>query len=303
MNIRESIPEHNDLTALDLDYEEISDNKAINFNINLNNNMNTINSNFSIDNNNNRQINNKNNYANYTAQNNRLNKNYTGDNINLVKINDKQNDNEKNTNNNPHNLNNIQFFESTNFHVNNDDIQNQIKQNKQNLRVISETDLMTKSLKKARNKYIHNYSSYEQAVKMLKSINRYRVPFEKMILIATLASEITECVNEFWKDFENIVTSSLLNIDADELMTIFIYVVIKSHMPELLIHAKFIKEFTTSNSRSTMIGYYFTTLEASIIYILSVKDKDDLRNKDKDVLFSSLMPNKISFLNNTELNE
>lgn len=153
---------------------------------------------------------------------------------------------------------------------------------------------MTKSLKKARNKFIHNYSSYEQAIKMLKSINRYRVPFEKMILIATLASEITECVNEFWKDFENIITSSLLNIDADELMTIFIFVVIKSHMPDLLIHSKFIKEFTTSNSRSTMIGYYFTTLEASIIYILSTKDKESLRSKDVN-LFSSLIPNKLSF--------
>ena len=153
---------------------------------------------------------------------------------------------------------------------------------------------MTKSLKKARNKFIHNYSSYEQAIKMLKSINRYRVPFEKMILIATLASEITECVNEFWKDFENIITSSLLNIDADELMTIFIFVVIKSHMPDLLIHSKIIKEFTTSNSRSTMIGYYFTTLEASIIYILSTKDKESLRSKDGN-LFNSLIPNKLSF--------
>ncbi len=203
----------------------------------------------------------------------------------------------KNNANNSNNNITCQYFDSSNFHINTDDINNQIKQNKQNLKVISETDQMTKSLKKARNKYIHNYSSYEQGIKMLKSINRYRVPFEKMILIATLASEITECVNEFWKDFENIITSSLLNIDADELMTIFIYVVIKAHMPELLIHSKFIKEFTTSNSRSTMIGYYFTTLEASIIYILSVKDKESLRSKEKENLFSTLVPKKNSFIN------
>ncbi len=206
--------------------------------------------------------------------------------------------NTHNNTNNSYNNSTNQFFDSYNFNNNADDIQNQIKRNKQNLKVISETDQMTKSLKKARNKYIHYYSSYEQAIKMLKSITRYRVPFEKMILIATLASEITECVNEFWKDFENIITSSLLNIDADELMTIFIYVVIKSHLPELLIHTKFIKEFTTSNSRSTMIGYYFTTLEASIIYILSVKDRESLRSKDKDNLFSSLIPNRISFMKN-----
>lgn len=222
-------------------------------------------------------------------------------NLNTEQIQTSENGDFTNINNYYSNNNSsCQYFDSSNFNVNTDDIQNQIKQNKQNLKVISETDQMTKSLKKARNKYIHNYSSYEQAIKMLKSINRYRVPFEKMILIATLASEITECVNEFWKDFENIITSSLLNIDADELMTIFIYVVIKAHMPELLIHSKFIKEFTTSNSRSTMIGYYFTTLEASIIYILSVKDKESLRSKDKENLINTLIPNKNSFMKNDD---
>ena len=117
-----------------------------------------------------------------------------------------------------------------------------------------------------------------------------------MILIATLASEITDCVNEFWKDFENIVTSDLLSIDADELMNIIIYVLIKANMPNLLIHAKFVKEFTTSNSKSTMIGYYFTTLEAAIIYILSVKDKDSLNSKKDNDLFNTIKPIQSSFL-------
>lgn len=271
LNIKESFPEHNDLTDIELNYNE-----------------NTVNQNIRISNINGR--------TNLKAKNN-YNSNFENTNENAENNNLINNNNNYSKTNNSNNNSTCQFFDSSNFNVNTDDIQNQIKQNKQNLKVISETDQMTKSLKKARNKYIHNYSSYEQAIKMLKSINRYRVPFEKMILIATLASEITECVNEFWKDFENIITSSLLNIDADELMTIFIYVVIKAHMPELLIHSKFIKEFTTSNSRSTMIGYYFTTLEASIIYILSVKDKESLRsNKEKDDLFSTLIPNKNSFM-------
>jgi hypothetical protein len=211
--------------------------------------------------------------------------NYDSSNINDIKKSfNKDNDEE------------FKYYDNDNVQINEEDIKSQIEKNKRNIKVYSETDSMTKSIKKNRNKYLHNYSSYEQAVRMLKSINRYRVPFEKMILIATLASEITECVNEFWKDFENIVTSDLLSIDADELMTIFIYVLIKSNMPNLLIHAKFIKEFTTSNSKSTMIGYYFTTLEAAIIYILSVKDRESLdKNKDNH-LINTIKPNQSSFL-------
>ncbi len=72
----------------------------------------------------------------------------------------------------------------------------------------------------------------------------------------------------------------MLNIDADELMTIFIYIIIKTQMNDILIHSKFIKEFTTSTTRSTMIGYYYTTLEASLIYILDVNDISELK-KDK----------------------
>ena len=67
-------------------------------------------------------------------------------------------------------------------------------------------------------------------------------------------------------------------------------------MSELLIHSKFIKEFTTSTTRSTMMGYYYTTIEASLIYILSVNDKTDIFNREK--IRQSLVPNKTSFINN-----
>jgi hypothetical protein len=166
---------------------------------------------------------------------------------------------------------------------------------KDELKVFSESDIMYKTHtgKKKTKEYTNIQSSYEQAIKMLKSVRKYRVPFEKMMIIATISSEITDCVNNFWKDMENVITSSLLNIDADELMTIFIYIVIKSHMTDLLIHSKLIKEFTTSTTRSTMVGYYYTTLEASLIFILSVNSKEDLMDKDR--LRQSLVPNKSSF--------
>jgi hypothetical protein len=142
-----------------------------------------------------------------------------------------------------------------------------------------------------RKSYYINYSCYEQAIKLLKSIRSFSIPYEKMQTIANISSQITESINSYWKDFSNIITSSLLNIDADELMTIFIYIIIKSQMSDILIHSKFIKEFTTNTTKSTMMGYYYTTLEASLIYILEVKDKDDLIKRDR----LSFVPSMKSF--------
>ncbi len=135
-----------------------------------------------------------------------------------------------------------------------------------------------------------NSYSYERAIKTLKLLNSYKIPYEKMAVIASISNEITDCVNDFWKDMEKIITSSLLNIDADELMSIFIYIIIKAQMPSLIVHMKMIKEFTTCITKTTMMGYYFVTLDASIIYILELDEKNIKINKDK--LRNSLMNNR-----------
>jgi hypothetical protein len=174
---------------------------------------------------------------------------------------------------------------------------------KKEMKVYSESEVFSQKIRKKtredfgiekKDQLKYPQGPYEQAIKLIKSIKKYKVPFEKMMLIATISTEITECVNNFWKNFDKIITSSMLNIDADELMTIFIYIIIKSQMPELLVQTKIIKEFTTSTTRSSMMGYYFTTLEASLIYIISVKDKSELLNKEK--YRKSLIPSKYSSL-------
>ena len=103
------------------------------------------------------------------------------------------------------------------------------------------------------------------------------------MLISTISLEITECVNNFWKDFHHLIEANYLNIDADELMSIFIYIIIKSEINDLLIHLRMVKDFTTSSAKSTMVGYYYVTLEASIMYLLeldNINGVEDLKNKE-----------------------
>ena len=100
------------------------------------------------------------------------------------------------------------------------------------------------------------------------------------MLIAKISTEITNCVNYCWEGMENYISPTLLNINADELMSIFIYIALKSQMPDLLIHKKIISEFTTKTTKQSTIGYYNITLEAAIEYI--IKDAiNELNLNDK----------------------
>ena len=65
---------------------------------------------------------------------------------------------------------------------------------------------------------INSNQPYDKAIKLLQSIVDYKVPLEKLIIIASVSAEITVCVNDFWQKMRSIVTPSLLNIDADELI-------------------------------------------------------------------------------------
>lgn len=122
--------------------------------------------------------------------------------------------------------------------------------------------------------------SYEKAISTLYQIKKFKVPFEKMLLISTISNEITTSVNEFWSPCYEYIPRHLLNINADELMNIFIYILIKSQYADLLVHCKIIKEFTTTTTKSSMVGYYFITLEASLIFISGVSNKSDLLAED-----------------------
>ena len=109
---------------------------------------------------------------------------------------------------------------------------------------------------------------YKSAINLLKGLKHNKTPFEKMMLIASISTEITKCVNNYWKGMEHYINPTLLNINADELMSIFIFIVIKSQMPELIIHKKIISDFTTKNIKQSSIGYFNITLEGSVQYIL-----------------------------------
>ena len=115
---------------------------------------------------------------------------------------------------------------------------------------------------------------YSEALNILRKINIYKTPFEKLIILASVGTLITSCVKKFWEPLEEYITPTFLNIEADELMSIYLYIVYKIKMPNLFVHVDFIKYFTCLSTKSTMIGYYYTVLEGCLSTILENDDKE-----------------------------
>ena len=138
------------------------------------------------------------------------------------------------------------------------------------------------------NPYIKNFNKnkkikgYDTVIQIIKYLNINESPFEKMMLIASVSTEITNCINKYWKGMDDCIDPFFLVINADELMSLFINLLIKSEMPEILLHEKIIDEFTTRTTKASMIGYYNTTFDAAIKYIQknTLKDKNEIINKE-----------------------
>ena len=124
---------------------------------------------------------------------------------------------------------------------------------------------------------------YLDAINYLKQIDTYKVPLEKLIVIALISVIITDCIDKYWGLVKNDLSTKFLNIDADELMAIYLYIIYKMRTPSLFVHLDFIKYFTTPVSKQSMIGYYFTALEGCLNFILNIKDKDSIVKSDIEI--------------------
>ena len=113
------------------------------------------------------------------------------------------------------------------------------------------------------------FDGYNSAIEIIKTkLPKIKSPYKKMMLIASVSTEITECIDNYWAGTDEFIPSSdYLQVTSDDLLKIFIYIVVHAQLPELIIHEKIVQSFTFSYTKSSMIGYYASTLDAAITYI------------------------------------
>ena len=102
---------------------------------------------------------------------------------------------------------------------------------------------------------------YEKAIEALKNLKDRRSPLHKLKTILKVVELITVEIEEFYKDC-GVVNSKKL--DADQTLSICLYVVAKSEIGNLTAHCRLIERFSTTNILHSVSGYYATTLEACV---------------------------------------
>ena len=68
----------------------------------------------------------------------------------------------------------------------------------------------------------------------------------------------------------------MLNLEIVQLMSIFIYIIIKSQIYDISEHCKIIKSFTKYITKASMIGYYYSIVEVNVKYIQSIQNVKEL---------------------------
>ena len=118
-----------------------------------------------------------------------------------------------------------------------------------------------------------NLIPYSNAIEYMKTIVNYKVPIEKLTIIALTSIAITKCVDEYWKK-EKDLPPKFLNIDADEIMSIYLYIIYNMNLPSIFTELDFIQHFTTDISKKSMVGYYYTTLRGCLDFIMKAETKE-----------------------------
>ena len=108
---------------------------------------------------------------------------------------------------------------------------------------------------------------YSLAINYLKQITNYKVPLEKLIIISYLSELIIKSVDKYWESRKGEIPPNFLSLDADEIMSIYLYIIYKVNMITLVDQLEFIKHFTTSITKQSIFGYYYSTFEGCLRYL------------------------------------
>ena len=114
---------------------------------------------------------------------------------------------------------------------------------------------------------------YYMALYYLSQIDNYQVPLEKLIMISFLSVIIMESIDKFWKSKNIDLPPEFLTISADDVMTIYLYIIYKLGYKSIVVQLDFIKYFTTTFTKQSLFGYYYSTFEGCIRYLVE-EDKD-----------------------------
>jgi len=104
---------------------------------------------------------------------------------------------------------------------------------------------------------------------------------QKVDILCNLRDLIMDEIDEFWKQFP--FQQKKLYVDADNLLSIFIYLIIKSQLSDLIVDIEIIDDFTNKSLKLSRKGYLFSLVQSSLEYLLNTLTSSHIEQNKKRV--------------------
>ena len=146
---------------------------------------------------------------------------------------------------------------------------------------------------------------YQSTIDLIKNIDSFYTPFDKMNLFHTMGVDVIDNITQIWKPIQDSLKKGFLDIDGDELILIFTFILIKSKFENILIHLNFIKFFTTKSAKTNQ-GYYYSLIEAAVVNIRDlninlIEKNENLKEKNNSNISNNSITNTQSSENLNEI--
>ena len=125
-----------------------------------------------------------------------------------------------------------------------------------------------------------------------------------------LRESILNEIDIFWEGIP--LKSKYKLVDADNILSIFVYLIIKSQLTNLTVDIEFLNDFWSNKTKLSRKGYFFSIFQSSIEYIIekvnlehidgNIKEYNDNLIKEMEIL--KIKPYEIiEYLNDDKIND
>ena len=125
-----------------------------------------------------------------------------------------------------------------------------------------------------------NFIPYYKAIEKLKIFGELKSPLHQLKILNETFDKIINSLSEFYQRFS---VNFDKFIESDDLISIVLYVISQSQLPNLLTHIRIIENFITQNYLFNLIGYQFVTLKVCLNYIENISEIENRKDQNYSV--------------------
>ena len=119
---------------------------------------------------------------------------------------------------------------------------------------------------------------FQKAIECLRTIQFFNSPVHKIKVLLLTNELIISNILEFYSEIG--ISIDIKELDFDELIAIFVYVISKSAIPSILTHCKIIDKLLSNDQLESLHGFYLIVLKQGLQYFCETNYEEFQNNLD-----------------------